>query len=90
MNESSRRARLLPVDRLVEFLPALHLPSETSRRIINGLGVPNPGNGPGVFRLYDLAGNFIGIGESTSDGLLAAKRLVSQQRKPCEQHVALD
>ena len=90
MNEASRRGRLLPVDRLVEFLPALHLTSETTRRIINGLGVPNAGSGPGVFRLYDLAGNFIGIGESTSDGLLAAKRLVSQLRKPSEMQAALD
>ena len=90
MNESSRRARLLPVDRLVEFLPALHLPAETTRRIINGLGVPSAGGGPGVFRLYDLAGNFIGIGESTNDGLLAAKRLVSQVRKPSEKPAALD
>ena len=83
MDDAARRDRLLPVDRLVQFLPALHLSPEGTRRIINGLRVSDAcGSAEGVFRLYDLAGNFIGIGESTGDGLLAAKRLLAQPAKP--------
>ena len=90
MDDLSRRARLLPVDRLVQFLPALHLPSEATQRIINGLRVLDVRCGAGLFRLYDLAGNFIGIGESTSNGMLTAKRLVAQLRKPVHEQLLLE
>jgi tRNA pseudouridine55 synthase len=90
MDDSSRRARLLPVDRLVESLPALYLPPEATQRIINGLRVPDTRGGAGTFRLYDSTGNFIGIGERTGDGVLTAKRLVAQLRNPVHEQQLLD
>ncbi len=78
MDEASRAACLLPVDRLVEILPALHLGQEASKRIINGLPVSEAISVPGLVRLYDSAGCFIGVGEGRSDGTLISKRLVSQ------------
>ena len=91
MDDASRRDRLLPVDQLVQFLPALRLSPETTRRITNGLRIPDAcASAEGVFRLYDFAGNFIGIGESTGDGLLAAKRLVAQPQNRAQEHLLLD
>jgi hypothetical protein len=69
---------LLPVDRLVEVLPAVHLDQEASKRIVNGLAVSELIPLAGLVRLYDSAGCFIGVGEGRSDGTLIPKRLVSQ------------
>ena len=77
MDEFSRFARLLPVDRLVEILPAVHLGGEASQRMKNGLVVSEAGAPAGLVRLYDSTRAFLGLGESRSDGTLIAKRLVS-------------
>ncbi|MEO8005834.1 MAG: tRNA pseudouridine(55) synthase TruB [Betaproteobacteria bacterium] len=79
MDPADRDARLLPVDRLVQNLPAVHLDSDASLRIINGLRVSTT-TGQGVVRLYDPSGAFMGVGETRSDGSLVSKRLVSQAR----------
>jgi tRNA pseudouridine55 synthase len=78
MDEAARDARLLPIDRLVEILPAIHLDREASKRIVNGLPVSEAILAAGLVRLYDSAGCFIGVGEGRSDGMLIPKRLVSQ------------
>ncbi|HEX7758152.1 MAG TPA: tRNA pseudouridine(55) synthase TruB [Caulobacteraceae bacterium] len=77
MDQAGRDARLLPVDRLVEDLPAVLLDPEASLRIINGLAVASA-SGHGLVRLYDPAGAFMGVGEFKPDGSLVSKRLVSQ------------
>jgi tRNA pseudouridine55 synthase len=79
MDEASRTARLLPVDRLVETFPAIHLDRQASERIVNGLPVSGAIAVPGLVRLYDSAGCFIGVGEGRIDGTLIPKRLVSQR-----------
>ena len=77
MDQAARDARLLPVDRLVQNLPDVHLDPDASLRIINGLRVSTiPGQG--VVRLYDPSGAFMGVGEIRPDGSLVSKRLVSQ------------
>jgi tRNA pseudouridine55 synthase len=78
MDEASRAARVLPVDRLVEILPAIRLDMEASKRIVNGLPVSEAITVAGLVRLYDSEGCFIGVGEGRSDGTLIPKRLVSQ------------
>ena len=78
MDEAARTARLLPVDRLVEVLPAIYLDRQASQRIVNGLAVSEASQITGLVRLYDSTGAFMGIGESRSDGTLIPKRLVSQ------------
>ena len=76
MDEAGRIGRLLPVDRLVAILPALHLEEDAGRRIVNGLEVR--GALPaGLHRLYGPEGGFLGLGEARADGSLVAKRLVS-------------
>jgi tRNA pseudouridine55 synthase len=78
MDETSRVARLLPVDRLVEILPAVYLCKEASQRIINGLAVADASTEEGLVRLYDPTGTFLGVGERLIEGTLIPKRLVSQ------------
>ena len=78
MDDASRVARLLPVDRLIDVLPAVCLTQEAGQRLINGLAVSAINAAIGLVRLYDSAGAFLGVGESRIDGALIAKRLVSQ------------
>lgn len=78
MDETSRLARLLPVDRLVEILPVVNLGREASQRIVHGLSVNDVGTHAGLVRLYDSAGIFLGVGERLIEGTLIPRRLVSQ------------
>lgn len=78
MDEPSRGAQLLAVDRLVEGLPRVQLGSEATRRMTTGLVVSHTGSDVGLVRLYDSAGVFLGVGEQRPGGVLVAKRLVSQ------------
>ena len=78
MDAASRVARLLPVDRLVDVLPAVCLSQEAGQRLINGLAVSAINTAAGLVRLYDSTGAFLGVGECRIDGVLISKRLVSQ------------
>ncbi|MBI3529917.1 MAG: tRNA pseudouridine(55) synthase TruB [Betaproteobacteria bacterium] len=78
MDETSRAAQLLPVDRLVKNLPVVHLGKEASQRIINGLAISDASTDAGLVRLYDSTGAFLGVGERLIEGTLIPKRLVSQ------------
>ena len=78
MDDASRVARLLPVDKLVDVLPAVRLSQEASQRLVNGLALSGINTAAGLVRLYDSAGAFLGVGESRIDGILIPKRLVSQ------------
>ncbi len=85
MDDASRVARLLPVDRLVDVLPAVHLTQEAGRRLINGLAVSAMDLAAGLVRLYDSTGAFLGVGESRIDGALIPKRLISQSVPAAQQ-----
>jgi len=83
MDEAARLGALLPVDRLVEALPAVYLSRQASQRIQNGLVVGDADtSAAGVVRLYDSARVFIGIGESRCDGTLVSKRLLATPPQP--------
>jgi tRNA pseudouridine55 synthase len=90
MDETCRAALLLPVDRLVEILPAAYLGQEASQRIGNGLAVSDVDTATGLVRLYDSKGAFLGVGERRSDGTLVPKRLVSNPPISKNRHWALD
>ena len=77
MDQTARAARLLPVDRLVEILPAVNLDQDASQRMVNGLAVSIGGSAAGLVRLYDATGTFMGVGQRSGDGTLTSKRLVS-------------
>lgn len=81
MDETARAAQLLPIDRLVIVFPAVCLSQEAGQRLINGLTVSAINTTPGLVRLYDSTGAFLGVGENRVDGVLIAKRLVSQAAK---------
>lgn len=87
LGDAERAARILPVDSLVQILPAVSLDGEASQRIVNGLAVLIAGGDAGLVRLYDAGGAFLGLGEHRSDGVLLPKRLLSTAAKPAI-HVA--
>ena len=85
MDDASRVARLLPVDRLVDVLPAVCLSQEAGQRLVNGLAISASNTVTGLVRLYDSTGAFLGVGESGPDGVLVSKRLVSQSATTAKQ-----
>jgi hypothetical protein len=63
------------VDGLVSGLPVVTLDSNDSRLIATGRRVP-VSNPAGLYRIYGLGGQFIGLGE-VLDGVLLPKRLMA-------------
>jgi tRNA pseudouridine55 synthase len=90
MDDTSRAGHLLPVDRLVDVLPAVYLGRDASQRVANGLAVADTSSPAGLVRLYDSTGAFMGVGESHSDGRLVPKRLVSNSNASKIKRLALD
>jgi hypothetical protein len=90
MDEATKAAQLLPVDRLVEFLPAVYLCHEEGRRIVNGLAVSGLETAAGLVRLYDSMTGFMGLGNNGADGKLTAKRLISQLPAAENSYLRLD
>jgi len=77
MDMQLRMARLLQPDIFASSLLCLELETAAQRRINSGQVVEMPGTSPGLYRLYGVAGVFIGIGEIVA-GELRARRLLSQ------------
>jgi tRNA pseudouridine55 synthase len=76
MNESERMATLLPTDTLVAHLPELVLGERQARRMLHGQPVfTEAGRAPGLTRLYDENGLFLGLGKVVAGGLVNPKRL---------------
>ncbi|HSD59747.1 MAG TPA: tRNA pseudouridine(55) synthase TruB [Burkholderiales bacterium] len=79
MTEDERLDCLLPVDALVAHLPGLVLGNPQARRMRHGQQVLTEAERePGLVRLYDEAGCFLGLGEVTNGGVINAKRLVAE------------
>jgi tRNA pseudouridine55 synthase len=78
LEAGARPAYLLPMDSLVQELPGLQLNPEDARRVSHGLSATVPGASPGLLRLYDPAGRFMGLGEARADGTLAPRRMVAE------------
>lgn len=70
---------VLPVDLLVRAYPALRLDSAEAKRVSTGLevrlAVEVVPQGP--VRLYGPTGNFLGVGEGRSGGIVAPKRILA-------------
>lgn len=73
--EDERGSRLLPVDALLQSLPALAVEGEAATRFSHGNPVDLPAGLAGKIRVY-AGGRLIGIGEPGTDGRLWPKRLV--------------
>jgi tRNA pseudouridine55 synthase len=78
LGPEDRSARLLPMDRLLRGLPSRCLDADSAQRVRHGLTAAGQGASPGLLRLYDPAGGFLGIGEVRADGALAPRRMVSE------------
>jgi tRNA pseudouridine55 synthase len=77
MDQDSRLATLLPTDALLPAFPRLDLDSDHIYYLFRGQEVwKSQIREKGFVRLYDMNGLFLGLGEITSSGRIAPKRLV--------------
>lgn len=68
---------LAPADTLVEHLTRIVLEPACAAAILQGRAVEMPSVQPGLVRLYDSEGRFLGLGQGGHDGKLSPKRLVA-------------
>lgn len=74
-DEAQRVVHLLPVDALLQSLPAVHAAAGEANRFSHGNPVALPAGLLGKIRVY-ADGRLLGVGEPGSGGLLWPKRLV--------------
>lgn len=74
-DEAHRVVHLLPVDALLQSLPAVHVAADEANRFSHGNPVALPAGFLGKIRVY-ADGRLLGVGEPGSGGLLWPKRLV--------------
>jgi tRNA pseudouridine55 synthase len=72
---SSNPWPILPADRAVMHLPAVHLASASVKALAQGKSVPEAATQPGSCRLYDEGGRFLGLGQSDASQTLRVRRL---------------
>jgi tRNA pseudouridine55 synthase len=74
---------LLPADRALGHLPAVHLPSAEVERLRHGQRVHAPlPAGAQRLRLYDESGSFLGIGEAQAAATVQPRRLLNPAEPP--------
>jgi tRNA pseudouridine55 synthase len=74
-----RDAALLGADAAIEDLPQVTIDDDSTFYLLRGQEVWKSGLSiKGIFRLYSEKGDFLGIGEQTSRGSIAPKRLLRQ------------
>ena len=70
---------LLPADEAVRNWPAVRFAAPEALRIRHGQSVAGPpGQGPGMVRLYDELGRFLGVGECLPDLQVRSRRLMAE------------
>ncbi len=74
---SGRLPPLLPVDWPLRHLPALRVAERDAARLRHGQAVRAAPGAEGRMRLYDAAGNFLGIGTADSSGAVRPRRLLN-------------
>ena len=85
--ENARLAQLIPGDQALGRLPAVELSVNAAYYLCQGQIVTAPhGHGPGVVRLYDGQGGFLGLGEILLDGRVAPKRLLQPAKQADSRH----
>ena len=79
MTMEQRDAALLGADVAIEDLPQVTIDADSTFYLLRGQEVWKSGlNIQGLFRIYSEQGDFLGIGEQTSRGSIAPKRLLRQ------------
>jgi tRNA pseudouridine55 synthase len=78
---AERAQRLQPADTVLGFVPEVQLTALAAHYLRQGQPVTaRHGLAPGWVRIYDDARRFLGMGEILDDGLVAPRRLLSQER----------
>jgi tRNA pseudouridine55 synthase len=72
---------LLPADRALMHLPALHLAAPAVRALLHGQPVHGAASGAALWRLYGADERFLGLGESDAAHILRARRLFNSARQ---------
>jgi len=79
MSQAERDAVLLQVDAAIEDFPIVTLDADSAFYLLQGQEVWKSGLSiSGLFRLYSEQGVFLGLGEQTSRGSIAPRRLLRQ------------
>lgn len=79
MSLEQRDEALLGADAAIEELPQVTIDADSAFYLLRGQEVWKSGLSiEGVFRIYNEQGDFLGIGEQTSRGAIAPKRLLRQ------------
>jgi tRNA pseudouridine55 synthase len=80
MTEAARDACLLPLDTLLQNVPSIVLESRMVTRLQQGqVQEAHPDWLPGMVRVYNTDGLFVGLAEITHERQLIAKRLIAEQ-----------
>jgi tRNA pseudouridine55 synthase len=80
--DPARNWPLLPADRALTHLGVLQLAPEALGAMVHGQPVHGLASGAALWRLYDGAQRFLGLGESDAAGTLRVRRLFSSARMP--------
>ena len=76
-DQQARDWPLLPADRALAHLPALRLTAPALQALVHGQPVAGIASAAGLWRLYEDAGRFVGLGESDAARTLRVRRLYS-------------
>lgn len=71
---------ILPVDTSVKHFPEIFVSSAFAFALKQGKNILIPDAPVGFLRLKNIEGEFLGVGEGTSDGKIEPRRLVAQSR----------
>jgi tRNA pseudouridine55 synthase len=75
LREAGSMPALVPPDEPIGHLPVAHLDAADEIRMLHGQVVTGLPLAPGLLRLYGHDGRFLGLGITSGDGLVRAKRL---------------
>lgn len=79
LDASQRPGLLLPADSLIAHLPALQLDAILAAALCQGRSVSHPSAQPGLTRVYEPSGAFIGLVNAEA-GQLVPRRLIATQQ----------
>lgn len=82
LSEPQRDQLLIPPDGVLGQLPRTELGPVAQARFRQGQSVTIQGLPAGIYRVYDAAGAFLGLGEAADPGALAPKRLLAERNEP--------
>jgi tRNA pseudouridine55 synthase len=77
MPAAARDACLLPVDALLQNLPAVRLVPAQQARFVQGQAVPWDGPPQARVRVYGVSGGLLGVGEAGANRTLLPKRVIA-------------